>query len=168
MSYTAINERTFRDKAGSLAKKICYELGLIDTAIDTASINLIDLTPSKGTDTALATAGVDLASGSDATYYAVFVAPVACTITGVVTALTEVYKKDTTDAKIEILDNAAQPVTKFTYTLVDGRAAKNMIVHTTIASAALAAGDILNLKITATGSSQGTGYAKVFLRYIIN
>lgn len=168
MTFTAKNAAKLRAMSGTPAEIMAGEFASVDTAIDTASINLIDLTPSKGTDTALATSGVDLASGSDATYYAVFVAPVACTITGVVTALTEAYKKDTTDAKIEILDNSSSPVTKFTYTLVDGRASKNVVLHTTIASAALAAGDILNLKITATGSSSGTGYAKVFLRYIIN
>lgn len=168
MTYTQTNLAGLRTKAGSLLQKLYSEFGLVKTELDKTGINIVDLTPSKGTDTALATAGVDLAAGSNATYYAVWVAPVACTITGVITALTEAYKKDVTDAKIEIVDNAGTPVTKFTYTLVDGRAAKNMIVHTTIASAALAAGDILNLKITATGSSSGTGYAKVFLRYTID
>jgi hypothetical protein len=176
MVYNAPGASDFRQKGGTLAEKITDELALIDTELDTlttangkAAINIVDLTANIGTTSALATSGVDLADGSGGTTYAVWVAPVACTITGVITSLTEAYVKDTSDAKIEIVDNAASPVTKFTYTLPEaGRAAKNLVVHTTIASAALAAGDILNLKITSTGSSSGTGHAKVFLRYTIN
>jgi hypothetical protein len=60
-------------------------------------------------------------------------------------------------------------VTKFTYTLpIGGRPVKNVVVHTTIASAAMAAGDALDLKITVTGNSSATGRVKVFLRYTLD
>ena len=47
-----------------------------------------------------------------------------------------------------------------------GRAAKTSVT-TTPASAALAAGDILDLHITASGNS-GTGFVDVILLYTIN
>ena len=168
MTYTSIGVDAFRNKAGSLAKKICYELGLIDAELDRAKINIIDLTASMNSSTSLAANGVDLASGTNHTYYAVFIAPVACTIVSMDTTLTEAYVKETTDAKIELKTEAGTPVTKVTYTLPGaGRAVKTM-VSTTPTSAALAAGDILNLVITESASSSGTGHAKVFLRYTVD
>jgi hypothetical protein len=175
MTYTQTALDILRSKGGSLLKKIYYEFGLVKTELDAlltangkAAINTEDLTASMVSSTNLAANGVDIASGSNATFYAVWCAPVACTIVSMDTFLTEAYIKETTDAKIEIVDNAASPVTKCTYTLpVGGRAVKTM-VSTTPTSAALAAGDILNLAITATASSTGTGHAKVFLRYTIN
>lgn len=173
MTYTAPGASTFRTNAGSLADKVTTELGLIDTELDTLSgrtlIQTVDLTASMVSSTSLAANGADLASGTDATYAAVWCVPVACTIVSMETYLTEAYVKDTTDAKIEILDNAGSPVTKVTYTLpAAGRAVKSHVSTTTIASAALAAGDILALKITATASSTGTGHAKVLLRYTVD
>lgn len=133
------------------------------------TVHIVDLTASMVSSTSLAANGADLASGTNATFYAVWCAPVACTIVSMDTFLTEAYVKQTTDAKIEIIDNAASPVTKVTYTLpAAGRAVKTYVSTTTIASAALAAGDILALKITATASSSGTGHAKVLMRYTID
>ena len=132
-------------------------------------VHIADLTASMVSSTSLAANGADLASGTNAIYYAVWCAPVACTIVSMDTFLTEAYVKETTDSKIEIIDNAASPVTKVTYTLpAAGRDVKTHVSTTTIASAALAAGDILALKITATASSSGTGHAKVFMRYTID
>ena len=70
-----------------------------------------------GTRTAVATSGVDLASGADAVYYGVFHATQAMTITGMVTVLNEAYVKDTTDAVVILKDRAGTPVTKCTYTM---------------------------------------------------
>jgi hypothetical protein len=176
MTYTQSTLEALRNKAGSLLNKLYTEFGLVKTELDSISAinvralpNVYNLTAGMGTQTALATAGVDIASGANATYYAVFVAPAACTITGMITYLTEAYVKDTTDAKIELKDEAGSPVTKVTYTLpAAGRAVKTTVVHTTIASASLVAGDALDLVITASGSSSGTGYARVFLRYTLD
>lgn len=175
MSYTQTTLTVLRSKAGSLLQKLYSEFGLVKTeldamatAVDTSKIKYADLTPGVGTTSALATTGADLADGTGGTTYGVFVAGQAITILGMVSSLTEDYARDTSDAKIEIMDNAAVPVTKVTYTLPSaGRAAKS-IVTTAPASAALAAGDILNLKITSTGSSTGTGHAKVSLKYSID
>ena len=166
-SYTAPNQFFLKNTPGTDASVLAAELAKIDAAIDTSKLQFAELTYGMGTDTALATSGVDLAAGSNAQYYARFVAPQAITIVGMATYLTEAYLKETTDAKIELLDEAASPVTKVTYTLPTPRAAKTLVI-TTPASAALAAGDALDLKITATGSSTGTGHARVVLIYTVN
>jgi len=171
MVYNATGAGAFRSKAGSLSEKICAEFSQIDTAIDSAKINIVDLTASMNSSTSLAANGVDLASGTNHTYYAVFMAPVACTIVSMDSYLTEAYVKETTDAKIELIDNAASPVTRATYTLpLAGRAVKTMVSTAPVSSAtaALAAGDMLNLAITESAASAGTGHAKVFLRYTVN
>lgn len=157
-----------KNRLGTDSSVLAAEFAKIDAEIDTSKLCFAELTTGLGTDTALATAGVDIASGSNAQYYARFVAPQAMTIVGMATYLTEAYVKDTTDAKIELLDEAGSPVTKVTYTLpAGGRAVKTTVV-TTPASAALAAGDALDLKITATASSSGTGHARVVLIYTVD
>jgi hypothetical protein len=143
------------------------ELSSLTTANGKAAVNIVDLTASMVSSTSLAANGADLASGLDATFYAVFCAPVAIHIVSMDDFISEIYAKDTTDAKIEIVTEATSPVTIATRTLTaEGEAAKTK--HSTNpASAAVAAGTILNLKITATGAS-GTGHAKVFMRYTID
>lgn len=167
-SYTAKNAAQLRAKAGTQASIMAAELASVDAAIDTAKIQQALLTAGMGTRTAVATSGVDLASGSNAVYYGVFHATQAMTITGMVTVLNEAYVKDTTDAVVILKDRAGTPVTKCTYTMpAAGRAAKTSVT-TTPASAALAAGDILDLYITASGNSTGTGFVDVILKYTIN
>jgi hypothetical protein len=178
MTYTATGAGAFRDKGGSLTEKLGAEFAAIKVETDSlrtaggkAAINIVDLTASTVSSTSLAANGVDLASGTDHTYYAVWVAPVACTILYMDTILTEAYVKETNDAKIEIIDNAGSPVTRVTYTLpTAGRAVKSLVSTAPVsgATAALAAGDILALKITETLSSSGTGHAKVMLRYTVD
>ena len=168
MAYTAPNAVAFRNKAGSLSEKVTYELGLIDTAIDSAKINIVDLTASMVSGTSLAANGADLASGTNATYYAVFCAPVDITVVSMDDFLTEAYVKETTDAKIEIVTEATSPVTIATRTLTATGEAVKTRHSTTPAVAAVAAGTILNLKLTVSASSTGTGHAKVFMRYIVN
>ena len=168
MAYTAPNAVQFRNKTGSLSEKVSYELGLIDTAIDSAKIQIVDLTASSVSSTSLAANGVDLASGTNHTFYAVFVAPVACTIVSMDVLITEAYVKETTNAKIELKTEAASPVTKCTTTLAEAGVAAKTIINVTPTDAALAAGTILNIVTTESASSSGTGHAKVFMRYIVN
>jgi hypothetical protein len=181
MTYTATTRTAFRQKAGTLSDKLATEFALIDTELDTltgadstlttsvgkAAIKYAHLTAGLGTRTAVATTGVDLASGSDAVYYGTFAPGVSITIVGMVTCLNEAYVKDTTDAKIIIKDRTASPVTKVTYTLPIGGSPAKTIVTTNPAIAGVAETDILDLYITSTGSSSGTGYADVWLKYTI-
>lgn len=167
-SFSAKTAAQLRAKSGTKAEIIAGEFALIDAAIDTAKIQNRLLTAGMGTRTAVATSGVDLASGSNAVYYGVFQAHQAMTIVGMVTVLNEDYVKNTTDAVVTLKDRAASPVTKCTYTFPEaGRAAKSFVT-TTPTSVALAAGDILDLYITATGSSSGTGYVDVILIYTVD
>jgi hypothetical protein len=168
MTYTAPNAVAFRNKAGSLASKITSELTLIDTEIDSAKIKIIDLTASMVSSTSLAANGADLASGTNATFYAVFCAPVDIHVVSMDDFLTEAYVKETTDAKIEIVTEAASPVTIATRTLTAGGEAVKTRHSTAPAAAAVTAGTILNLKITVSASSTGTGHAKVFMRYTVD
>src|SRR5450759_128820 len=110
--YNATNAGTFRSKGGSLSEKLGYEFAKVSDGIATARIQTVDLTASMVSGTSLAANGVDLASGTNATFYAVFVAPSALTITGMVLYLTEAYVKETTDAKIELKNEAASPILK--------------------------------------------------------
>lgn len=168
MVYTATGAGTFRSKGGSLSEKLGYEFNKVATAIDTARIQTVDLTASMVSSTSLAANGVDLASGTNATFYGVFVAPGALTIVGMVTYTTEAYVKETTDAKIELKTEAGSPVTKCSYTFpVGGQAVKTMVL-TAPGSPSLASGDALDMVVTQSASTSGTGHAKVFLKYTIN
>jgi hypothetical protein len=172
MTYTAITVKKFRQKTGSLAEKICTELGLIDTEIDTinTAINLnkskfIDLTIDLGTDTAKVTSGIDLASGSDITKYGFFF-PVDVTLVMMHDYLNEAYVKDTSDAKIEVYDESNTKLFGRTLTAA-GEAVKT---HTQTAPEAaavdVAAGTAFYLKVPHTDSGTGTGHASVIVEYI--
>jgi tetrahydromethanopterin S-methyltransferase subunit E len=174
VTYTAKNANQLRGAKGTQAEILAREFGLIDTELDTlttavnkAKIKYLPLTAGLGTRTAVATTGVDLASGADAVYYGVFAPGVAVTIVGMVTVLNEAYVKNSTDAVITLKDRTGTPVTKVAYTLPLAGSPAKTIVTTTPASASLASTDILDLYITATGAS-GTGYADVFLKYTID
>jgi hypothetical protein len=166
-SFTAKNAAQLRAKAGTKAETLAAEFASVDAAIDTAKIQQALLTAGMGTRTAVETSGVDLASGSDAVYYGVFHATQAMTITGMVTVLNEAYVKGTEDAEVILKDRAETPVIKCTYTMPAAGREANTSVTTTPASAALAEGDILDLYITASGST-GTGYVDVILLYTID
>lgn len=167
MVYTPITAAGFRNKPGTLSEKLAAEFVNVDTAVETARIQTVDLTASMVSGTSLAANGVDLASGTNATFYAVFVAPAALTIIEMVTYTTEAYVKETTDAKIELKTEAASPVVKCTYTFpVGGRVVKTL-VSTAPVSASLAAGDALDMVVTQSASTSGTGHAKVFLKYTV-
>lgn len=168
MAYVAPNAVVFRNKSGSLAAKVTSELGLIDTEIDAAKIKIVDLTASMVSGVSLEANGADLASGTNATYYAVFCVPVNIHVVSMDDFLTEAYVKETTDAKIEIVTEATSPVTIATRTLTAAGEAVKAMHSTAPAVAAVTAGTILNLKITASASSTGTGHAKVFMRYTVD
>jgi len=175
MTYTAPDAGTFRKVGGSLAQKICNELSDIETEFTSVSGEFTKnnskyavLTAGVGTNTALATAGIDLASGSDIQIYGVFFAPVNITVVTLHYYLTEAYVKDTNDAKIELYNDASSPVKIFGATLAAaGVAAKT---HGKIApetgKAAITEGTRLDLKAVNTASSSGTGHAIVILEYV--
>ena len=175
MTYTAPDAGTFRKVGGTLAQKICNELSDIETEFTSVSGEFTKnnskyavLTAGVGTNTALATAGIDLASGSDIQIYGVFFAPVNITVVTLHYYLTEAYVKDTEDAKIELYNDASSPVKIFGATLAaTGVAAKT---HGEIApetgKAAITKGTRLDLKAVNTDSDYGTGHAIVILEYV--
>lgn len=167
-SFSAKNAAQLRAKAGTKAETLAAEFALVDAAIDTAKINIVDLTASSVSSTNLAANGVDLASGTNHTFYAVFIAPVACTIVSMDVLITEAYVKETTDAKVELKTEAASPVTLCTTTLAAAGVAAKTVINVTPAVASLPAGTIVNIVTTESASSSGTGHAKVFMRYIVN
>jgi hypothetical protein len=174
MTYTAKTLNELRKNAGSLLKKMQSEFSSIDTELDshatlisTHKSKFIVLSVGIGTNTAAATTGIDLADGTGATYYGVFFAPVAITALKMHTLLTEAYAKDTDDAKVEIYDNAETPVKIFGRTLTAAGEDLGSQVSTSpeTGKSAIAAGTRLDLVVTATASSSGTGHAVVILEY---
>jgi len=168
MTNIAMRVTELRRVGGSPMKKIAAELALIDAEIDTNKSKFVALTAGVGTNTALATTGIDLASGTDIQVYGAFVAPVAITVVEMHDYLTEAYVKEATDAKIEIWDDAGTPVKIFGRTLTAaGEAAKK---YTSTAPAtgkeSIAAGTRLDLKAVNTLATTGTGHAVVILEYI--
>jgi hypothetical protein len=174
MAYTAKSAGALRKIRGSLLEKIAGELALIGAEIDSvgaqAAIHRSKfalLTAGMGTRSDAATSGVDIADGTGGTTFGVFFAPVAITAVRLHVLANEAYAKDTTDAKIEIKDNSATPVVIFTHTpAADGVAAGTLVSTSPAAGkAAIAAGRRLDLVVTATGSSGGTGHVDVILEY---
>jgi hypothetical protein len=177
MAFTPLTISELRARSGTPAEIMYGEFSKVKTETDALATadttlsgrtlqNYVDLTANFVSGTSLAANGASLKGSGDVTYSCVFVAPAALHIVKVVTYMTEAYLKETNDAKVELIDEAGTPVTKFTYTLPGGgRAVKNSVVHTTIASAAMVAGDALDLKITVTGNSSATGHVKVFMWY---
>jgi len=114
----------------------------------------------------LALSGIDLASGSDIERHGAFF-PTAVTLLKMHDYLSEVYEKDTDDAKIEVYDEADTKLFGRTVTAA-GEAAK---LHTQTLpeadEAVLAAGTGIYLKATNTATS-GTGHAVVMVEYVDN
>lgn len=168
-TYTPKDELTFRTESGSLSKKIATELSAISSAITTSeatAAGLAEMTVTLGSSGAtLAAAGFDLADGTGGETFGVFVAPYALTLTGGSVLTTEAYVKDTTDAKIEILDNASTQVVKADLTLPAAGVLAKVSTPLVIKSASVAAGTILNVKITSTAADTGTGHALIALKF---
>lgn len=167
MAYTAKSAGTLRKIRGSLLEKIAGELALIGAEIDTHRSRFALLTAGLGDRSAAETSGVDIADGTGGTTFGVFFAPVAITAVKLHVLANEAYAKDTTDAKIEIKDNSATPVVIFTHTpSADGVAAGTLVSTSPEAGkAAITAGRRLDLVVTATGSTGGTGHVDVILEY---
>ncbi len=174
MAYTAKSAGTLRKIRGSLLEKIAGELALIGAEIDSVGAQAAAhrskfalLTAGLGTRSAAETSGVDIADGTGGTTFGVFFAPVAITAVKLHVLANEAYVKDTTDAKIEIKDNAATPAVIFTHTPSAEGVEAGTLVSTSPATgrAAIAAGKRLDLVVTATGSSGGTGHVDVILEY---
>jgi hypothetical protein len=175
MTYTAPDAGTFRKVGGTLAQKICNELSDIETEFTSVSGEFTKnnskyavLTAGVGTNTALATAGIALATGSDIQIYGVFFAPVNITVVTLHYYLTEAYVKDTDDAKIELYNDASSPVKIFGATLAAaGVAAKTHgEITPETGKAAITEGTRLDLKAVNTANSSGTGHAIVILEYV--
>lgn len=168
MTYTAKTAAELRATRGSLLSKLARELQNIDDEIDEVKSKFVVLTAGQGAPAALATTGVDIADGSGGTIYAAFFAPQALTAVKMHVFFTEAYVKDTDDAVIALKDNAETPATIFTCAPpTEGISAGSMISVTPEDGAEnIAAGTRLDLAITATGSSTGTGHAVVVLEYI--
>lgn len=162
MTYTAITAARFRKEAGSVAKKLATEFGLIATEINLNKTKFIDLTIDLGTDTAKATSGIDLASGSDITKYGFFF-PVDVTLIMMHDYLNEAYVKDTADAKIEVYDEDDAKL--FGRTLTSGGEAVENHTQTApeAATVNVAAGTGFYLKVSHTDVGSGTGHAGVIL-----
>ncbi len=162
MTYTAVTAARFRKEAGSPAEKLATEFGLIATEIDLNKTKFIDLTIDLGTDTAKATSGIDLASGSDITKYGFFF-PVDVTMVMMHDYLNEAYVKDTSDAKIEVYDEDDTKL--FGRTLTAGGEAVKTNTQTAPEAAAVdvAAGTGFYLKVSHTDVGSGTGHAGVIL-----
>jgi len=174
MAYTAKSAGTLRKIRGSLLEKIAGELALIGAEIDSVGAQAAAhrskfalLTAGMGDRSAAETSGVDIADGTGGTTFGVFFAPVAITAVRLHVLANEAYAKDTTDARIEIRDNAATPAVIFAHTpAADGVEAGTLVSTSPEAGkAAIAAGRRLDLVVTATGSSGGTGHVDVILEY---
>lgn len=174
MAYTAKSAGTLRKIRGSLLEKIAGELALIGAEIDSVGAQTAThrskfalLTAGLGTRSDVATSGADIADGTGGTTFGVFFAPVAITAVKLHVLANEAYAKDATDAKIEIKDNSATPVVVFTHTPAAAGVAAGTLVSTSpvTGKAAIAAGKRLDLVVTATGSSTGTGHVDVILEY---
>ena len=177
MAYTAKSAGTLRRIRGSLLEKIAGELALIGAEIDSVGAQAAThrskfalLTAGLGDRSAVETSGVDIADGTGGTTFGVFFAPVAITAVKLHVLANEAYVRDTTDttdAKIEIRDNSATPVVVFTHTpSADGVAAGALAsISPETGRAAIAAGKRLDMVVTATGSSSGTGHVDVILEY---
>lgn len=115
----------------------------------------------------LAGSGIDLASGSDIERHGFFF-PTAVTLLKMHDYISEVYKKDTDDAKIEIYNDADVKLFGRTVTAT-GEAAK---LHTQTSpesgKAVIAAGTGIYLKATNTAAGNGTGHAVVMIEYVDN
>ena len=173
MAYTAKTEKEFRSEKGTLSQKITSELALIEAELDSQEISqskFAVLTAGVGTNTAEATAGLDLASGADIQIYGCFFAPVDIQIVKMHDVLTEAYVKDTNDAKIEIYNNAGVPAKLFGRTLTAAGELIGAQHHTDPEAGAgnVTAGTRIDLKAVHTENGSGTGHAIVILEYTEN
>ena len=174
MTYTAKTVTELRRIGGSPMKKVAAENALIDTELDTLNTQndihkskFMNLTIGLGTDTAVGTTGIDLASGADIDRYGFFF-PVDVTLIAMHDYLTEAYVKETDDAKLEIYDDAGTPVKLFGRTLTSGGEAAKTATSTDPETdkANVDAGTAIMLKAVKTDATSGTGHAIVVVEYV--
>lgn len=130
------------------------------------------LNVATGTNTVLATTGVDLThetGGTAVTYYGAWFAPAAVTATKLYIMLNEAYVKDTNDCKIEVYDNAGTPVKIFGTTLDAEGVAAGTVVEVDVEddAGAIAADTRFDVKITTTDNASGTGFASMKIAYTV-
>lgn len=167
MAYTAPTLGTLNHGVKPWPVVLHNEFVKLQTVTAKAETKAVLLTAGMGTRTALATSGVDLASGSDAVYYGVFFAPVAITAVTLEILGNEVYLKNSTpDAAVILKDNAGTPNTIFTQTITALAAGGKISVSPQTGKASIADGTRLDLFVTSTGGS-GTGYVDVILKYTV-
>lgn len=171
MVYVAPSRNFLKNRLGTDSSLIAEEFTKLDTAIDSAKVQIVDLTPSAVSTSSLAATGVALANdpATAVTWYSTFLAPVDCTIISMDVYFTVAYVKATGDASIVLKTEASSPVTKVTYSIPAAGVALRSMVSTAPSDAVLAAGTLLNILVTPTTvTTGGTGKAKVFLRYTVN
>jgi hypothetical protein len=80
--------------------------------------------------------------------------------------ITEAYVKDTTDAKITLQNAAGTKLFERTLTAAGEAAAAFHSTTVESGAASMTAGQRIDMVITASASSSGTGHAKVQIEYI--
>lgn len=170
MTYTAKTAKQLRTEKGSLLQKVATENATIaDEMGDVTSLagtHRVVLTANTGTNTAAATAGIDLATGSDISVWG-YVLPAAMTCGHMFDYLTEAYVKDTDDAKIEVWTDEDVPVKLWSRTLTAaGEAAKAYHDSAPIVATPIAQGTAIILKAVNTGAGSGTGHAIVTVEFV--
>lgn len=164
MSYTAKTANQLRNEAGTTLEKLVRENAEIQDTLMYAERKYVNLTAFSGTNTALQTTGIDLASGSDITVHGHFF-PTPVTLVAMYDLITEAYVKDTDDAKIEVYDGDGEKLFGRTLT-ASGEDVGEM--HTTLPEAGkerVTFGTLINLKAVNTKSGSGTGHAIVIVEY---
>lgn len=170
MTYTPKGAKALREEPGSLLQKMASEnatiAGEIDDVADLAGTHRITLSAFTGTNTAAATAGIDLATGADISVWG-YVLPAQMTCGHMFDYLTEVYAKDAaTDAKIEVWTDEAVPVKLWTRTLTAaGEAVKAYHDTAALVATPIAQGTAIILKAVNTGAG-GTGHAIVTVEFV--
>ena len=170
MTYTAKAAGDLRNQPGSLLQKVAAETAEIASELadvtDLAGTHRVVLSAFTGTNTAVATAGIGLATGSDISVWG-YVLPAAMTCGHMYDYLTEAYVKDTDDAKIEVWTDEAQPVKLWSRTLTaDGEAAKAYHDTAALVTTPIAQGTAIILKAVNTKADSGTGHAIVTVEFI--
>ena len=170
MTFTAKTAKQLRTTRGTLLEKIASEnadiAGELDDVTTLGGTHRIVLSAFTGTNTAAATAGIDLGSGSDISVWG-YVLPAAMTCGHMYDYLTEAYVKDTVDAKIEVWADDGVPTKLWTRTLTaDGENAKAYHDTAALVATPIAQGTAIYLTAVNTAGGSGSGHAIVTVEFI--
>lgn len=176
MAYTATTARGFRDKKGTLSKKLGLEFAAIKVETDALGGRATSLegraSSLEGTVGALRKehyhgliTPVVLNGGGSETVSNVFVPVEDIEITKISAILTEAYVKDTTDAKIEI--KLEDDTVVATLDLDEAGVDKGEVLDFTIEDneEAIDAAELMKMVITETDSGGGTGAFVLVIEY---